>query len=240
MPTIKKRGYASSKKPEQEIVTLAHHLSDFLEKYRKPLITAVSVVAAVIVLAGGYAFVKAQQEQKAAPLVAAAYEFYNPSNGSAADYGKALGLFREAENKYSGTKSAAIAQYYAGNCLVNLGQPDEAVKAYQLFIKKYSGDKFLLGLIYQRLGYVYLGLGKQDDARKSFEQSESLTGPGAATVELARLAEAAGNTPEAEKKYRTVIEKLSGTSWAMDVMGKVQQVAPITPVPQPTAGSGNK
>ncbi len=240
MPTIKKRGYASSKKPEQEIVTLAHHLSEFLAKYRKPLITTVSVIVAVIVLAAGYALMKAHQEQKAAPLVAAAYEIYNPSNGSPGDYGKALALFRDAEAKYSGTKSAAIAQYYAGNCLVNLGQPDEAVKAYQFFIKKYSGDKFLLGLVYQRLGYVYLTLGKRDDARKSFEQSETLAGPGAATVELARLAEAAGNGPEAEKKYRTVIEKLSGTSWAVDIAGKTQNVAPIAPVPQPAADSGNK
>jgi tetratricopeptide (TPR) repeat protein len=237
MPTIKKRGYASAKNPEQEILTFAHTLSDFLTKYRRQFIAALSVAAGIIVLAAGYAIMQAQQERKAGPLVAAAYEYYNPSSGSVGDYGKALVLFREAQNKYSGTKSAAIAQYYVGNCLVSLGQPDEALKAYQLFIKNYSRDKFLLGLVYQRMGYVYLGLGKQDDARKSFEQSESLTGPGAATVELARLSEAAGNGPETERRYRTILEKLAGTSWAMDAMSKVQQVVPV---PQPVAGTGNK
>ncbi len=237
MPTIKKRGFTSAKKPEQEILTFAHTLSDFLAKYRKPFITAFSAAAAVLILAAGYALMQAQQERKAGPLVAAAYEYYNPSNGSAGDYGKALDLFREAQAKYSGTKSAAIAQYYVGNCLVSLGRPDEALKAYQSFIKDYSRDKFLLGFVYQRMGYVYLGLGKQDDARKSFEQSESLTGPGAASVELARLSEAAGNGPETEKRYRNIVEKLAGTSWAMDAMSKVQQVVPV---PQPTAGTGNK
>ncbi len=237
MPTIKKRGYASSKNPEQEILTFAHTLSAFLAKYRSQFLTALSIAAVIIVLAAGYTFMKAHQEQKAAPLVAAAYEYYNPSNGSTEDYAKALVLFQEAQNKYSGTKSAAIAQYYVGNCLVNLGQPDEALKAYQLFIKNYSRDKFILGLVYQRMGYVYLGMGKQDDARKSFEQSESLTGPGAATVELARISEAAGNGPETERRYRTIVEKLAGTSWAMDAMSKVQQVVPV---PQPTAGAGNK
>ncbi len=237
MPTIKKRGYATVNKPEQEILTFAHTLSDFLAKYRTQFLSVLSVVAGIIVIAAVYSLMKAQQEQKAAPIVAVAYEYYNPSGNGNNDYGKALALFREAQSKYSGTKSAAIAQYYIGNCLVNLGQPDEALKAYELFVKNYSRNSFLLGLVYQRMGYVYLSLGKQDDARKSFEQAESLAGPGAATVELARLSEAAGNGPDAERRYRTVVEKLAGTSWAVDAMGKVQQAVPV---PQPVAGTGNK
>ncbi len=237
MPMIKKKGYATAKNPEQEILTFAHTLSDFLAKYRTQFLTALSVAAGIIVITAVYSLMKAQQEQKAAPVIATAYEYYNPSDGGSSDYGKALALFREAQSKYSGTKSAAIAQYYIGNCLVNLGQPDDALKAYEFFAKNYSGNKFLLGLVYQRMGYVYLSLGRQDDARKSFEQSESLAGPGAATVELARLAEAAGNGPDAERRYRTVLEKLAGTSWAIDAMGKVQQVVPV---PQPAAGTGNK
>jgi tetratricopeptide (TPR) repeat protein len=237
MPTIKKRGYATPKQPEQEILTLAHTISAFMAKYRKQLVTALSVLAGVIVLAAGYAFMRVHQEQKAAPLVAAAYEYYNPSNGSSGDYSKALALFREVQNKYAGTKSAAIAQYYVGNSLVNLGQPDEALKAYQLFIRDYSGNKFLLGLVYQRMGYVYEGLGRQDDARKAFEQSETLTGPGAATVELAHLADAAGNGPEAEKKYKTVLDKLAGTNWSLEAMSKVPKAAPV---PQPEVGKEAK
>ncbi|MGE5173279.1 MAG: tetratricopeptide repeat protein [Betaproteobacteria bacterium] len=237
MPTIKKRGYASPKQPEQEIMTLAHAISAFLAKHRKQFVIALSVLAGVLILAAGSALMKAQQEQKAAPLVAAAYEYFNPSNGSAGDYGKALDLYREVHKKYPGTKSAAIAQYYVGNCLENLGRPDEAIKAYQAFIDNYSNDKFLLGLVYQRMGYSYQGLGKMDDARKSFEQSEALLGPGVATVELARLYEAAGNKPEAEKKYKVVLEKLIGTTWAMDAMGKVQKIAPVT---QPAAGKETK
>ncbi len=237
MRTIKKRGYASPKQPEQEIMTLAHTVSVFLTKYRKQFVIAISALAGVIVLAAGYAIMKAQQEQNASPLVAAAYEYYNPSNGSAGDYGKALDLFREVQKKYPSTESGAIAQYYAGNSLVNLGRPEEAIKAYQTFIDNYSRDKFLLGLVYQRMGYAYQGLGRIDDARKSFEQSEAVLGPGVATVELARLYEAAGNKPEAEKKYKTVLDKLMGTSWAMNAMGKVQKIAPI---PQPATGKESK
>ncbi len=237
MPTIKKRGYSSSKQPEQEIMTLAHTVSAFLAKYRKQFVIAISALAGVIVLAAGYAIMKAQHEQKASPLVAAAYEYYKPSSGSAGDYGKALDLYREVQKKYPSTMSGAIAQYYVGNCLMNLGRPEEAITAYRAFSDKYSGDKFLLGLVYQRMAYAYQGLGRTDDAKKSFEQSEALLGPGVSTVELARLYEAAGNKLEAEKKYKAVLDKLIGTSWAMDAIGKVQKTEQT---PQPAAGKEMK
>jgi tetratricopeptide (TPR) repeat protein len=237
MPTIKKRGYAAPSQPEQEIVTIAHIVSDFLAKYRKQFTVTVSVLAVIIVLWAGSAIMRSQQEQKAGPLAAAAYEVYSPANGVAGDYGKALELFRDIQKKYSGTKSAAIAQYYAGNCLMNLGRTEEAIKEYQAFVNKYAGEKFLLGLVYQRMAYAYQVLGKQEDAKKAFEQAEALLGPGVSTVELARLYEAAGNKPEADKKYKVVAEKLTGTSWGMEAMGKVQTMAPPA---QPAAGTQGK
>jgi tetratricopeptide (TPR) repeat protein len=237
MPTIKKRGYAAPRQPEQEIVTIAHIVTDFLTKYRKQFTVIVSVLAVITVLWSGYAIMHARQEQKAAPLIAAAYDVYRPASGAAGDYGKALELFRDVQKKYSGTKSAAIAQYYAGNCLVNLGRPEEAIKEYQAFISKYTGEKFLLGLVYQRTAYAYQGLGRQEDARKAFEQAEALLGPGVSTMELARLYEAAGNKPEADKKYKVVAEKLGGTTWSMEAMGKVQMIAPPS---QPVSGTQGK
>jgi tetratricopeptide (TPR) repeat protein len=234
MLTIKKRGYAAPKQPEQEIVTIAHIISSFLAKYKRQFTIAGAAFAAVVVLAGGYALVRAQQEQKAEPLVAAAYEVFSPSNGAPGDYGKALDLYRDIQKKYSGTRSAAIAQYYVGNCLVNLGRPEEAIKEYQAFVSKYSDDKLLLGLVYQRMAYAYQGMGRQDDARKSFEQAEALLGPGVSTVELARLYEAAGNKSAADKKYKEVAEKLIGTTWGMEAKGKVQVISPL---PQSVGGT---
>jgi tetratricopeptide (TPR) repeat protein len=180
---------------------------------------------------------KSLEEQKAAPLVAAAYEYYSPAAGANADYGKAITLFRDVQKRYPGTMSGAIAQYYIGNCLVNLERPEEALKEYQAFVTKYSRDKLLLGLVYQRMGYVFSSLGKQADAVKSFEQSESLLGPGPATVELARLYEASGNVPEAQKKYKTIAATLAGTSWGAEATGKIQK---FEPAPQPLPGKEGK
>jgi tetratricopeptide (TPR) repeat protein len=133
--------------------------------------------------------------------------------------------------------SAAVAQYYIGNCLANLGQADEALKEYQVFVKTYSDKKFLLGLVYQRMGYIYSMLGKPAEAIKAFEQSDALGTPGVATVELARLYEATGNISEAQKKYKIVQEKLGGSTWSIEAMGKTQSFEPAS---RPVAGKEGK
>jgi len=227
MPTIKKRSGAVKIQQEQEIVTLAHKIKNLMAEYRKFIQIAAVAIALVIVVFAGFSLRRSAQEKEATPLVAIAYEYYSSSTGTNMNYGKALDLFRDVQKKYPDTICGAIAQYYIGNCLVNLGRIDEALKEYQSFVGNYSRDKFLLGLVYQRIGYAYLALGKQDDARKAFVEAETLTGPGVATVELAKLYETEGNMPEAEKKYKVIMENMGGTSWGMDAMGKVQKIAPL-------------
>lgn len=237
MLTIKKKGQLANQTQEQKITAISRRVTDILARYRKHLIIAASVLAALLVIAGGYSIIRSSDEKKAGPHLAGALEAYGPLDSSTADYGKALELFRDVRKKYSGTMSGAIAQYYIGNCLANLSRTDEALKEYQDFVKSYSGEKFLLGLVYQRMGYVYGMLGKQADAVKAFEQAEAVGGPGVATVELARSYEASGNMPESQKKYKIIMEKLGGTTWSGEAMGKVQVLKPAS---QPPAGNHGK
>jgi len=227
---IKKKVHSGKDHTEKDIATLLHKASTLGTTYKKQITTTVLVLIIGIALLAGYSLIRARQEQEAAPLVAAAYEYYNNSGTTGADPQKALAAFREVQKKYPGTKSGAIAQYYVGNCLVNLGQADEAIKEYLRFIDTYAADKMLLSLVYQRLGYVYSIMGKQDDAVKAFEQSEKAGGPGVATLELARAYDAAGNVLESQKKYKSVLEHYSGTSWGNEAMGKVNVIGP-SPLP---------
>jgi len=235
---IKKRASTMPLTQEQEIETLAHTASDFMNKHRTQAMTVAAIAAGLLLLASGYAFNKSRQELKASPIVAEAYEAYRPANGGAPDYAKALAMYQEAQKKFSGTKSGAIAQYYIGNCLANLGRTDEALKAYQSFVTSYSGEKTITGLAYQRMGYLYASTAREADARTSFEKAEAIEGPGVATVELARLYESENNRQESDKKYKIVAEKLGGTSWAMDAMGKVQKIS--SPAPQAGAAAPAK
>jgi tetratricopeptide (TPR) repeat protein len=233
MPTIKKRSTGTKIHQEQEIVTLAHTVSHFMAGYRKQFQIAAILLAIALVLYAGYSVVRLRQEQQAAPLVAAAYEYYNPSGGMNSDMKKALDLYRDVQKQFPRTTSGAIAQYYIGNCLAGLGQTEDALKEYQAFVKNYSGEKYLLGLVYQRMAYASAALGRNDEAKKAFEQAETLIGPGLATVELARLYEAAGNSSESQRKYKTVLDNLGGTAWGMEAMSKVQKIE-TTPRPAET------
>jgi tetratricopeptide (TPR) repeat protein len=225
MLTIKKKVRATKQTQEQEIATIMQKVSAILSPYRKQLVIAVSLLAAVLVITGGYAIMSSADEQKAGSLLSTAYESYS-SVGESPDYRKALELFRGVQKKYPRTMSAAIAQYYVGNCLANLGQSDEALKEYQFFVNTYSGKKFLLKLVYQRMGYVYSKLGQQAEAIKAFEQADALGAPGVATIELARLYEATGNIAESQKKYKIVQEELGGSTWSIEAMGKSRLIEP--------------
>jgi tetratricopeptide (TPR) repeat protein len=230
MSTVKKRSSASRKQPGQEIESIANMVSSFLSANRKIITIITAGLAAVIIIVSAYTVKRSMDEQHAAPLLASAYEVYMRANGSSAEYARALELFRAVQKKYPSSLSGAIAAYHAGNCLMSLGRNEESLKEYQAFVKEHENKKLLLGLVYQRMGYVYRELGRQAEAIKSFEQADMLTGPGVATIELARLYEASGNGPESQKKYKTVADKLPGTSWAAEAMGKVRK---IEPQPQP-------
>lgn len=226
MPTIKKKAYGAKKQPEQEIVTIAHKVSEILQANKKVFNVTASVLLVLLILVSGYMFMKSLDEQKAAPLLDAAYKQYK---GGTPDSGKSLELFRDIQKKYPSSASGTIASFYVGNCLMDLGRSEEALKEYQTFINKYSRDSFLLGLVYSRMGYLYISMDKRDDAIKAFERSDSLIGPGVATVELAKLYDAAGKSEESQKKYKTIADKLAGTAWAREAMGKIQKIEAVPP-----------
>lgn len=227
MPTMKKKAYGVKKEPQQEIVTLAHNVSAAIQARRKAINITVAALAAVFIVLAGYALIKSLNEQKAAPLLEAAYREYK---APVPDYAKSLELFRAVQKKYPSSLSGAIALFYAGNCLMDMGRNEEALKEYQSFAGRYTGDSFLLGLVYSRMGYLSLSMGRRDEAIAAFERADSLAGPGVATVELARLYEAAGNSAESQKKYKIVADQLAGSGWAREAMGKIQQIQ-AAPVP---------
>ena len=121
-----------------------------------------------------------------------------------------------------------LAQYYVGNTLMDMGSLDDALKEYLAFTRANGGTRCCSG--WYTSGWVICTTqGKQQEAIKSFEQSEVLNGAGVASLELARLYEAAGNEPEAQKKYKVVSEKLAGTPLGMEAAGKVRETE--SPVP---------
>lgn len=220
MPKIKKKA-KSLMQPEDEIKSIAHNVSDYYQIYQKQFNLAIAVIVLALAVTLVYSLVRSSNEKKASQMMSAAYDVYNPGGGAPANYPQALQRFQDVVKQYGGTLNGAIAQFYTGNAYVQMGQPESALKEYDAFIKRYSGEKFLLGLVYQRMGYVYLAMGKQDEAVKAFGQAEAIAGTGPATLELARIDERSGKSQEALKRYKDISDNLPTSSWAMEARKKI-------------------
>jgi tetratricopeptide (TPR) repeat protein len=232
MRTIKKQAYAAKGQQEQKIEGIMHTVSAMYAQYRRQVLIIAAAALAVLVAIGGYSLYQSGNDRKASAMLSRAYDYYSPGTPGRPDYEKALELFRDISSKYSGTLSGAIALYYAGNCLMDTGQMQAAVTEYQDFVKRHGGEKELLGLVYQRMGYAYAALGNRDDALKFFERADAVLGPGLATLELAKAYEQAGRADEAGKKYKMLAEGLPGTQLAEEAgkkMPRGESVSPAAP-----------
>lgn len=212
MQTIKRRAATGSRQSPQQIDEVMHRASGLYDRYRTGILSTLGAVLAVAFAAGGYLLYESGRDRAASELLSRAMEQYASAVSGQADYQKALELFRAAGTDYAGTMSGSIARYYAGNSLMGMGQFAAAAKEYQEFIKRPSGDRKLLGLVHQRLGYALAGSGEREQAIQAFEQAEAMLGTGIASSELAVLYERSGRKDEARKKYQALADALPGTA----------------------------
>lgn len=238
MAKIKKKSSKTVASPEEEIRSLAHHVSDYYHAYQKQLNTVITVLVLALIVAVLYSFVRAGNEKKAGLALNAAYEAAAPAGGGVPNYPAALQRFQEVVKQYGGTLSGAIAQYSIGNTYLAMGQPEPAVKAYEEFTRRYSGRTFLLGMVYQRMGYAFAAMGKREEAVRAFSKAEEVGGTGQATMELARIYEQAGNREDAQKKYKAVSEQLPATSLALEARSRLPEPDLKAPLSSPAGTAG--
>jgi len=143
---------------------------DFWGKYGK-MLTIASVI--IIVLAGGWyayrTYVQKPKEAKAADAMFKAEEYYRLDsvnlalNGDGQNWG-----FLKVIDKYGGTKSGKLANYYAGSCYIKLNDNEKALK----YLKKYSGDsKLVQARAYKLMGDASADLGKNNDALDYYKKA---------------------------------------------------------------------
>jgi tetratricopeptide (TPR) repeat protein len=221
MAKIKKKTTKTMLSPQDEIKSITHTISDYYQAYRQQANIALTLVVLFMIVLTVYLLVQTGNEKKSGQLFAAAYDAYDPGGGAPPNYPLALQRFQDVVKQYGGTTSSAIAEFYIGNTYANMGQPDTALKEYEAFTKKHAGETFLLGTVYQRMGYAYLALGKGDEAIKAFGKAETLLGTSTATLELARVYDRSGNSQEAQKKYKAISDDLPSSAWASEARAKL-------------------
>ena len=219
---------ATEVKHEQPVSTERNHdqhvverAQDFWTKYSKPLM--IGLTAIVLIVGGFFAynrFVKGPEEIKANDAMWKAQEYYKIDsfrlalNGDASTPG-----FLKAISRYSGTKAANLAKFYAGSSYLQLGDYTNAVK----YLKDFSTDSKLVqvratGL----LGDAYAELGKKEEAVEQYKKAGTLleTDDFNSPEYLFRagyLSESMNKTADAIELYKMIKEKYPNSQRAYDI-----------------------
>ncbi|WNM60874.1 tetratricopeptide repeat protein [Candidatus Nitrospira neomarina] len=142
---------------------------------------------------------------------------------------KASGMFKEILDQFPGTPSAGVSSFLLGNSMIEEKNYQGAIDVYTSWVKEYGQNQILLGLVQQRLGFAYLLHGNREAALKAFDAV--LANPHAlnkdqVVFELAKIAEADENIPEAVEQYKKVIQEFPLSPFASEAALRVEVLAP--------------
>jgi TolA-binding protein len=209
---------SSERNHDQHVVDRAQ---DFWSKYSKPVMIALT---AVILLVGGYLaynnFVKGPEEVKANDAIWKAQDYYKIDsfqlalNGDASTPG-----FLKVISRYSGTKAANLAKFYAGSSYLQLGDFNNAVK----FLKDFSTDSKEVQLrATGLLGDAYAELGKKEEAITQYKkagtmiENDDFNSP-EYLFRAGYLSETMNKTSDAIGYYKQIKEKYPNSQRAYDI-----------------------
>jgi tetratricopeptide (TPR) repeat protein len=160
------------KEAVQEIEAALTKTERYIEENQKSLVI---IIAAIVLIIGGYLayqkFYVGTEEKEAQRQMFMAERYFDQDsfklvlNGD----GNYLGVLKIID-KYSVTKSANLAQYYAGISSLHLGKWDDAIKYLKGFDSK---DKVISTLAIGGIGDAYLEKGDAKEALSYYEKAIS-------------------------------------------------------------------
>jgi outer membrane protein assembly factor BamD (BamD/ComL family) len=216
------------------------------QDYRRPLLVGLGVLLLASAVVGGVFYVDRQAAQKAQDLEREAVRFLTvpfANDPQKADHAlkEAIARYRQIVDQYPRTPTAPLALYHLGNMLVQTNDLSAAVETYQRFLASYGSNPSFAGLVEQRLAYVYLLKGDQDQAKKAL--TSILETPGTlnrdqALYELARLEESQSRAEAAVARYQELIKTYPNSPFTSEatIRTKIMDVKkPQEPTPAPTS-----
>jgi tetratricopeptide (TPR) repeat protein len=196
-------------------------LSNFWTKYSKK----VTVVAALVILLGGGWFAYQQfylkpREASAIEAMFRAEEYYRKDSASLAlnGDGQSLGFIKIAE-KFSGTKAAELANFYAGSCYIKLNENAKAIEV----LKGFSCSSDLVqARSYKLLADAYAETNKNEDALSYYKKAghyfekDEVNSPEYLFYGAYFAAEVMKNNEEAISLYKEIKNKYPRSQQAYD------------------------
>jgi len=130
------------------------------------------LLAVIVVVAGFFAYrnlVSEPNEKKAIEAMFRAEEYYRLDSARLALNGDNINAgFLKVISKYSGTRAANLAGFYAGSCYLKMGDYNNAVK----YLKDFSTSvKVLQERAYGLLGDAYSELNRKEEAAGQYKKA---------------------------------------------------------------------
>ena len=209
------------KVPPRELPVDEAHLVSGLERfviglrdYRGPLLVGAAMLLLAGGIVGGVLWYDTQTAKKAQDLEREATQHYltRPADDlkkADSNLKQAIALYKRVADEYPRTPSGPLALFHLGNALVQANEFDGAIDAYKRFVVAYGSHVALLGLVQQRLGYVYLLKGDRDQAVKAYSAVLQILGAlnrDHALFELARLEESQSRPEGAMGYYHDLVK----------------------------------
>lgn len=194
---------------------------EFWGKYSKQFTYGVSAVILVIVAFLAYKYaVQEPNEKKAEEAMFQAEQYFRMDSTRLALNGDNINAgFSKIISKYSGTKAANLAKFYAGSCYLKLGDFNNAVK----YLKDFSTPAYQVqARAYGLLGDAYSELNKKEDAIEQYKKAGTISDKDEVICpeylfRAGYLYESEGKNKEAIEMYQMIKDKFPGSQRGLDI-----------------------
>jgi tetratricopeptide (TPR) repeat protein len=182
-----------------------------------------ALLVIILVVGGLFAYrnlVSEPNEKKATESMFRAEEYYRMDSARLALNGDNVNAgFLKILSKYSGTKAANLASFYAGSCYLKMGDYNNAVK----YLKDFSTSvKQLQGRAYGLLADAYSELNKKEEAAEEYKKAgtyfekDELFSP-EYLFRSGYLYESMGKTQDAISMYKIIKDKYPASQRGADI-----------------------
>jgi tetratricopeptide (TPR) repeat protein len=200
---------------------IVEQVQQYWGKYSKQITYAIGVLVIIIAAILGYKYmIQEPNEKKAEEAMFHAEEYYRLDSVKLALNGDNINSgFAKIISKYSGTKSANLAKFYAGSCYLKLGDFNNAVK----YLKDFSTPAYQVqARAYGLLGDAYSELNKRDEAIEQYKKAAALSEKDDVIspeylFRAGYLYESMGKSKEAIDMYQMIKNKYPNSQRGLDI-----------------------
>jgi tetratricopeptide (TPR) repeat protein len=191
----------------------------FLTKYKVPMLSAVGVIFAIIIVCSSVYYYSDRAESKASVMLAnslAKYEKIKTEQGAVKAYQEVANDFNQIIENNWGKDSAKIARVMYANICYNAGDFDTATELYNKALSDFENNPFVKNLILSGLAYSKEGEKDYNTAAKYLEMI--MSGSNDANKDetlfnLGRLYAEMGNKNKSIEAFNKIISDYKNSSY---------------------------